>query len=182
MNEVILNQIRESIRKNWGKVQPFRKLPKNHFNCYMFAVCSTVPTEILRSDGFLESVIGEEKTYFSSIGNFSGTTYHNSAELKQALLNDLDTLGITAEEVFTSYTPSIFDRKSVLIAFYSNYIPGMFKHHEQFHFLRYIPSQKEWMGKEGYPGGFQNLGRKARISDINVMHQNLIGIFKLHLK
>lgn len=182
MKKETLEKIKQDIRKNWNKVLPFTFIPKEHFNCYMFAVCCTIPTEIPGGDGVLESFTGEKKTYFSSIGNFSGSTYHNQQQQKQALLNDLDTLGITAEEVPSSYTPSIFDRKSVLIAFYSNYIPGMFRKHEEFHFLRYVPSRKEWMGKEGYPGGFQHIGRGISIDAVNVINQNLIGIFKLQLK
>lgn len=182
MKKETLEKIKQDIRKNWNKVLPFAFIPKPHFNCYMFAICCTIPTEILKDDGVLENLTGDSKTYFSSIGNFSGSTYHNQQQQKQALLNDLDTLGITAEEVTSSYTPSIFDRKSVLIAFYSNYIPGMFRKHEEFHFLRYVPSRKEWMGKEGYPGGFQHIGRGVSIDAVNVINQNLIGIFKLQLK
>ena len=182
MNEAYLNLIRESIRKNWGKVQPFRKLPKNHFNCYMFAVCSTVPTEILVDDNTLQSMVCENGSYFGSIGRFSGTQYRNAKELKQALINDLDVLVIKAEETSEDYLPSILDRKTILIAFYSNYISGMFRKHEQFHFLRYIPHKGEWMGKEGFPGGFQNLGHGTKIGTVNVINQNRIGIFKLQLK
>ena len=52
---------------------------------------------------------------------------------------------------------------------------------QEFHFLRFVPSKKRWMGKEGFPGGFQKLLRGCHINSITVIDQKRIGIFKLRL-
>lgn len=173
-----LKQIQENIRENWGKVKPFKKIPKNCFNCYMFAICCTIPTEILLNSGAYISTINEKVAYFGSIGQFSGTDYKTLHQYKQALVNDLRVLGILAEECSKNFTP---DEATLKIAFFSNFKEGIPKEDEEFHFLRFVASEKCWMGKEGFPGGFQNLGRGCCIEKINVTNQKLIGVFKLRL-
>ena len=56
-----LKQIQKNIRENWGKVKPFNRIPKNFFNCYMFAICCTMPTEILLSSGTYISTINDNE-------------------------------------------------------------------------------------------------------------------------
>ena len=87
-----LKQIQENIRKNWGKVKPFKRIPKKHFNCYMFAVCCTVPTEILTCTGTCISTINENVTYFGSIGQFSGSKYETREQYKEAWFLRLSSL------------------------------------------------------------------------------------------
>jgi len=173
-----LKKIQESIRENWGKVKPFKEVPKNNFNCYMFAVCCTEPTEILISNGCFVSTINESVGYFGSIGQFSETTYKTLEQYKQAFINDLNVLGISVEECFEDFTPP---EDTIKIAFFSNFEEGISKAEEEFHFLRFVPSKNRWMGKEGFQGGFQNLKRGASIEKIGVIDQKRIGIFKLRL-
>lgn len=47
MNSQILRKIQMDIRNNFGKIVDWNSLPKEHFNCFMFAVSNTVPTEVL---------------------------------------------------------------------------------------------------------------------------------------
>lgn len=178
MQEEKLKKIQKSIRKNWGKVKPFKKLRKKSFNCYMFAVCNTEPTEILTKDNICVSTIGENVTYFGSIGQISGTTYKTLNEYKQAFINDLRVLGILPEECFEA--PSITE-DTIEIAFFSNFEEGMSETEEEFHFLRFVPSRNQWMGKAGFPGEFQKIKRGYSIDEINVIDQKRIGIFKLTL-
>lgn len=173
-----LNQIQKNIRKNWGKVTPFKLIPKKHFNCYMFAVCCTVPTEILTRTGTCISKIDESVTYFGSMGQFSGTKYKTREQYKIAWLNDLRVLGIYAEECSEDFIPT---EDTIKVAFYSNFEEGMSRSEEQFHFFRYVPSKRRWMGKEGFPGGFQKNPRDCNINRINVTEQKRLGIFKLSL-
>ena len=173
-----LKQIQENIRKNWGKVKPFKRIPKKHFNCYMFAVCCTVPTEILTRTGTCISTINENVTYFGSIGQFSGSKYETREQYKEAWVNDLRVLGIYAEECFEDFTPT---EDTIKVAFYSNFEEGMPEAEKEFHFLRFVPSKKRWMGKEGFPGDFQKLLRGCHINNITVIDQKRIGIFKLRL-
>lgn len=178
MQEEKLKKIQESIRENWGKVKPFKKLPKKSFNCYMFAICNTESTEILTKDNTCVSTIGENIAYFGSIGQISGTTYKTLNEYKQAFINDLRVLGILAIECLED--PSITE-DTIKIAFFSNFEEGMSEMKEEFHFLRFVPSKNRWMGKAGFPGGFQKLRRGCSIDQINVIDQKRIGIFKLTL-
>lgn len=178
MQEEKLKKIQNSIRKNWGKVKPFRKIPKKSFNCYMFAICNTEPTEIFTKDNTCVSTIGEDIAYFGSIGQISKTPYKTVNEYKQAFINDLRVLGILAEECFEDPT---ITGDTIKIAFFSNYEDGMSEMKEEFHFLRYVPSKNRWMGKAGFPGGFQKLKRGYSIEQINVIDQKRIGIFKLTL-
>ena len=173
-----LKQIQKNIRENWGKVKPFKKIPKNCFNCYMFAICCTMPTEILLSSGTYISTINEKVAYFGAIGQFSGTDYKTLQQYKKALVNDLRVLGIFAEECSKDFIP---DEHTLKIAFFSNFKEGMPKVYEEFHFLRFVTSEKCWMGKDGFPGGLQKLGPGCDIKKINVTNQKLIGIFKLRL-
>ena len=173
-----LKQIQKNIRKNWGKVTPFKLIPKKHFNCYMFAVCCTMPTEILTRTGTYISTIDESVTYFGSIGQFSGTKYKTREQYKIAWLNDLKVLGIHAEECSEDFIPT---EDTIKVAFYSNFEEGMSRSEEQFHFFRYIPSKRRWMGKGGFPGGFQKNPRDCHINRINVTEQKRLGIFKLRL-
>lgn len=176
MNAEKLNHIQKSIRKNWGKVRPFKKIPQNNFNCYMFATCNTEPTEILTIEGTYVSTIGENVAYFGSIGQISGTKYKTVEQYKQAFINDLRILGILAEECFEDFIPS---KDTIKIAFFSNFEEGMTEEDEEFHFLRFIPLQNRWMGKEGFSGGFQKIERGISIYKINVIGQKRLGIFKL---
>lgn len=178
MQEEKLKKIRESIRNNWGKVRPFTKIPTKSFNCYMFAICNTEPTEMLTKDNICVSTVGENIAYFGSIGQISGTTYKTLNEYKQAFINDLRVLGILAEECFED--PFITE-DTIKIAFFSNFEEGMSEMKEEFHFLRFVPSRNRWMGKAGFPGGFQKLKRGYSINQINVIGQKRIGIFKLTL-
>lgn len=178
LREDVVVQIKEDIRKNWGKVNTFSKIDKNNFNCYMFAVCCTKPTEILTSNGTYTSTIGEPIPYFGSIGHISGTPYKTLEEYKQAFINDLKVLGISAEECFEDF---LVTGEEIKIAFYSNFEEGISEEEEEFHFLRFIPSKNYWMGKEGFPGGFQKLKRGCSIEEIEVIDQKRIGLFRLRL-
>lgn len=173
-----LKQIQENIRENWGKVKPFKVIPKNYFNCYMFSICCTVPTEILTNSGIYISTINESVAYFGSIGQFSGTNYKTLEQYKKAWVNDLRVLGIYAEECSKDFIP---DKNTLKVAFFSNFEEGMQKADQEFHFLRFVPSEKRWMGKEGFTYGLQNLKRGCDIEQINVINQKRMGIFKLRL-
>ena len=174
-----LKQIQQSIRENWGKVRPFKTIPKNNFNCYMFAVCNTVPTEILICNDIYISTIGESISYFGCIGNISGTTYKTLEEYKQAFINDLRVLGISAQECFEDVTTITED--SMIIAFFSNFEEGISVADLEFHFLRFIPYQNRWMGKEGFHGELQKIKQGYPIEQVNVIDQKRIGIFRLKL-
>lgn len=178
MQQEKLKKIQESIRKNWGKVKPFNKIPIYNFNCYMFAICNTEPTEILFNGRMMVSTVGEYVSYFGSIGRFSRTSYKNLEQYKQALINDLRVLGILAEECEAD---AEIDKEQIKIAFFSNFEEGMPKAEEEFHFLRFVPTENRWMGKEGYPGNLQRIRRGCSIEQINVVGQRRIGIFKLTL-
>lgn len=178
LREDVVIKLRKNIQKNWGTVNSFRYIDKNTFNCYMFAICCTEPTEILTAKGTYASTIGENISYFGAIGNISGTPYKTLEEYKQAFINDLNVLGISAEERFDDFTVTGEDIK---VAFYSNFEEGISKEEEEFHFLRFIPSKNYWMGKEGFPGGFQKLKCGNSIEEIEVIDQKRIGLYRLRL-
>lgn len=178
LRDDVVIKLRKNIQKNWGKVNSFRQIDKNDFNCYMFAICCTEPTEILTAKGTYVSTIGENISYFGAIGHISGTLYKTLEEYKQAFINDLNVLGISAEECFDDFTVTGDDIK---IAFYSNFEEGLPKEEEEFHFLRFIPSKNYWMGKEGFPGGYQKLKRGSSIEEIEVIDQKRIGLYRLRL-
>ena len=178
MQAAVLKKIQKSIRENWGKVEPFKKIPQRSFNCYMFAICNTEPTEVLTESNTYVSTIGEDIPYFGAIGHISGTAYKTLDEYRQAFINDLRVLGIRAEECLEE--PCI-TADTILIAFFSNFEEGMDERKKEFHFLRFVSSKNQWMGKAGFPGGFQEIEAKYSIDKINVYNQKKIGIFKLTL-
>jgi hypothetical protein len=178
LKEEKLKKIQESIRNNWGQVKPFKAIPYKSFNCYMFAICNTEPTEILTESNMCVSTIGEDIAYFGSIGNISGTTYETLEEYRQAFINDLRVLEIRAEECFEE---QCITENTILIAFFSNFEEGMDRSKEEFHFLRYVPAKRRWLGKAGFIGGFQKFKRNCSIDNIEIIDQKRIGIFKLTL-
>lgn len=180
MNKKKLERIQQSIRQNWGKTKPFKKVPRRHFNCYMFAVCCTQP-EILSIFG-ATIVLFENTVYFGNIGRFSGSKYSNIEEYKTAVLKDLVVLGIEAEVMEKDFKPDE-EKGEIKIAFFSNYETEYQKQNgHQFHFLRFVPAENRWMGKAGYPGGFQLLPKYSSIDEISVIDQQLLLLLKLKLK
>lgn len=173
-----LQEIRKSIRRNWGKFAPFENIPQNHFNCFMFAICSTIPTEIFITNTTCISLLCEDVAYFGSIGQFSRTKYKTREEFKQAFKNDLKVLGIHAEECAVDFIPT---KTTLKIAFYSNYTNNMEQKNVDFHFLRFFPNKNQWIGKEGFTGTFQKMKRGYHIDQIKVVNQERIGIYKLSL-
>ena len=71
-----LREIQMDIRNNFSKNVDWNSLPKGNFNCYMFALKNTIPTEIFdheeNNQVFLRSLIDEKISYFGDIGQISG--------------------------------------------------------------------------------------------------------------
>lgn len=180
MNSKILRDIQLDIRRNFGKTVNWSSLPKGNFNCFMFAISNTIPTEILWYEIFgdilLKSTINEEIGYFSDIGQISGKTdFTNVSELIEALKCDLETLGILAEECTAK---EILINKYVKIAFYYD-TETLCKNgeHSNFHFVR--QDGNRWFHKVGWSDDIEEL--KCPIEEISFEGLQLIGYFRLSL-
>lgn len=168
------------IRNNFGKTVDWDAIPKRNFNCYMYAIFNTIPTEVLsyQKDGqnFLNSLINENILYFTNIGQFSGkVNFTNVSELVEALKCDLETLGILAEECSSK---EILSNQYVKIAFYYNTEDLLKGKQANFHFLR--QDGDKWMHKVGWPGNIEQL--EYPIEEFSATGLNLIGYFRLSLK
>ena len=79
MKNQILREIQMDIRNNFGKNVDWTSLPKENFNCFMFAIKNTIPTEKFdhqKGDQvFLKSLINEKVAYFGHIGQRAGTMF-----------------------------------------------------------------------------------------------------------
>lgn len=179
MNNQILREIQMDIRKNFGKPVDWNSLPKGSFNCLMYAISNTVPTEVLdhQEEGccFLRSVIDENISYFGDIGQISGKVhYTNVSELIQALKSDFETLGILAEECSLK---EILSNQYIKIAFYYNTEELLRGIHSHFHFIR--QDGNKWLHKNGWTGNIEQL--KYPIEKISFTGLELIGYFRLSL-
>lgn len=181
MNSQILRRIQMDIRNNFGKIVDWDSLPKGNFNCFMFAVSNTIPTEILHhqdeKDGrvFLESLVNEKVPYFSDIGQISGKVqYTNVSELIEALKSDLETLGILAEECSSK---EIVSNQCIKIAFYYNTEDLLRGIHSNFHFIR--QEGNKWVHKKGWGGNIEQL--ECPIEEVSIKGLELIGYFRLSL-
>lgn len=180
MNNEVLRKIQMDIRNNFGKAVDWSSIPKGDFNCFMFAVLNTVPTERLHhvQDGinYLDSLINENVLYFADIGQISGkVNYTDISELIEAVKGDLDTLGILAQE--TSLTETV-TKGCVKIAFYYDTESLLKGKHSKFHFIR--QEGEAWVHKEGWAGDIKQLDYP--IEEFSVDRLELIGYFKLSLK
>lgn len=180
MNSQILQKIQMDIRNNFGKIVDWDSLPKENFNCFMFAFSNTVPTEILafKEDGqiFLESLINEKVSYFGDIGQISGKVHYTSvSELIEAVKSDFETLGILAEECSSK---EIVLNECIKIAFYYNTEDLLKGIHSDFHFVR--QDGNKWVHKTGWYGDIKQL--EYPIEEISFAGLELIGYFRLSLK
>ena len=131
MNQM-LKKVQMDIQKNFGKDVNWDSLPKGSFNCYMFAVFNTVPTEVL---DFVDEEHGiaickcltNEKLSIGGIGGISGRIHYTTvAGLIKALKCDLACLGILLED---SSLEEIVTNPFVKLAFYYLFTllcPGLF--------------------------------------------------------
>ena len=170
------------IRSNFGKIVNWDCLPKGNFNCYMFAVMNTIPTEVLEYVDIisgmpvLRSLIDEHTPYyFADIGQISGNTcYTNSNELIEALKCDFETLGLSVEEC-NSNTP--VPEGHIKIAFYYNTHGLSRGKHSNFHFAR--QDGDKWFHKLGWIGSIKQLDYP--IEEFLVYNLDLMGYFLLTL-
>lgn len=179
MNSQILRKIQMDIRNNFGKAVNWDSLPKRNFNCFMFAVLNTIPTEVLyyEKDGqnFLKSLINENIPYFGDIGQISGKVhYTNISELIEALKSDLETLGILAEECSSK---EIMLNQCIKIAFYYNTEDLLRGIHSGFHFIR--QDGNKWVHKTSWSGNIEQL--ECPIEEFSAVGLELIGYFRLSL-
>ena len=179
MNSQILRKIQMDIRENFGKIVNWDSLPKENFNCYMFAILNTVPTEIFdySKDGqnFLKSLINEDVAYFGNIGQISGKVhYKNVSELIEALKSDFEALGILAEECSSK---EIVANQCIKIAFYYKKEDLLRGIHSGFHFIR--QDGNKWVHKNGWTGDIEQL--ECAIEEVSITGFELIGYFRLSL-
>ncbi len=179
MNSQILRKIQMDIRNNFGKIVDWDSLPKGNFNCFMFAVSNTIPTEILdhEKDGhtFLKSLINENIPYFGDIGQISGEVHYTSvSDLIEALKSDLETLGILATECSSE---EIVADQCIKIAFYYNTEDLLKGLHSNFHFIR--QDGNKWVHKTGWSGEIKQL--ECPIEEFSPTGLELIGYFRLSL-
>ena len=180
MEEQILRRIKIDIRNNFGKVINWNCLKVTHYNCFMFAVGNTIPTEIFvcRENGIacLESLIGADVAYFGNIGQISGKNQYKSIEeLIEALKSDLETLGFCIEE---SFLEQRIETGTIKIAFYYNIKELGKNEYANFHFIK----QEEngiWIHKRGWRDGIEQLGKS--ITDYHVNGLEFVGCFRLTL-
>lgn len=180
MNNDMLERIRLDIRNNFCKALNWDKIPKGNFNCYMFAVSNTVPTEVFdyNKDGntYLRSLISENVAYFGDIGQISGKKdYTNVTELIYALKCDLETLGISME---VCSLKKVVQEQCVKIAFYYNIADLENCKHSTFHFLR--EENGAWMHKDGWTGDLIQL--EQPIEGLSITGMELVGYFQLSLR
>ncbi len=177
----ILREIKIDIRKNWCNPIDWDSLPVGNFNCFMYSVFNTIPTEIFESfneSGHIElhSLVNENVAFFGDIGQISGkVNYSNVPELVKALKSDLATLGIKARKCFSWQKVR---KGSVKIAFYYNTDDLKKGKHSNFHFLR--QENGKWMHKMGWNMGIEEL--EFPISNLYLVGLDLIGFFELSLK
>lgn len=180
MNNEVLRKIQMDIRNNFENAVDWSSIPRGDFNCFMFAVLNTIPTEILHhvQDGinYLDSLLDENVLYFANIGQISGqTNYTNISELIEALKGDLDTLGILAQE--SSLTETVTNG-CIKIAFYYDTESLLKGKHMNFHFIR--QEGEVWVHKEGWAGDIKQLDYP--IEEFSADRLELIGYFQLSLK
>lgn len=179
MKSQILRKIQMDIRNNFGKNVDWNSLPKGSFNCFMFAIKNTIPTEEFdHQEGeqvFLKSLINENVAYFGKIGQISGQLYYSSVpELKKALKCDLKTLGIIATECSEE---EILEEKCIKIAFYANTEELIKGKMTNFHFIR--QEGNEWFHKNGWNGCVEELD--CPIGEFSAEGLELISYFSLSL-
>lgn len=179
MDNEMLRKIQVDIRKNFGKAVKWDNVPKENFNCYMFAVSNTVPTEVFAHEENgavkLRSLLSESVAYFGDIGQISGkTAYNNATELIEALTCDLETLGILAESCSSD---TIVPEQCVKIAFYYNTEALAEGRHSNFHFFRHEGGT--WKCKRNWKKDVEQL--ECPIEDISITGLELIGYFQLSL-
>lgn len=179
MNDQILRKIQMDIRKNFGKRVNWNNIPKGNFNCYMFAIFNTVPTEILdheeNGENYLVSCINEDISYFGKIGQISGNTeYKNKEELVYAVKSDLKCLGIRAERCSTKEVMRDGETK---IAIYADTKALKRKEHVRFHFMR--QDGYGWSHKLGWSGEVETVN--SPIEYITFQGLKFIGCFRLSL-
>lgn len=180
MNNKILREIQMDIRNNFGKTVNWDTIPKGNFNCFMFAISNTVPTEILdyeeKGINYLRSLVGENVPYFGDIGQISGkTNYTTITELIEALKCDLETLGIFMENCSSE---TIVSDQYVKIAFFYNIEDLVIGKHSHFHFIK--QDGNVWKHKSGWTGNIEQI--EVPIDTISFTDLKLIGYFKLSLK
>jgi len=174
---MILREIQMNIRSNFGKLVNWDDIPKGNFNCYMFAISNTIPTEVFdyEKDGeiYLKSCIGANVPYFGNIGQISGkSNYTNVTELINALKCDLETLGISVESCSLE---TVVPKQCVKIAFYYNTEDLLKGKHSGFHFLR--QDNNIWEHKKGWTGTVEQL--ESFDGDTTIAGLDLIGYFQL---
>ena len=179
MNSQILRKIQMDIRNNFGKIVDWDSLPKGNFNCFMFAIFNTIPTEVLYYDKdghtFLKSLINENVAYFGDIGQISGKVHYTSvSELIEALKSDFGTLGILATECSSE---EVIANQCIKVAFYYNTEDLLRGKHSNFHFIR--QDGNRWVHKTGWRGDIKQL--ECPIEEIQVTGLELIGYFRLSL-
>lgn len=175
-----LREIQMDIRNNFGKNVDWNSLPKGNFNCYMFALKNTIPTEIFdheeNNQVFLRSLIDEKISYFGDIGQISEKVhYSNVSELIEALKSDLKILGFLATE---SSAEEIVEEQCIKIAFYYNTEELLKGKHSSFHFIR--QEGNKWFHKNGWNGDVEELD--CPIGEFSAIGLELIGYFRLSLK
>ena len=179
MKNQILREIRMDIRNNFGKNVDWTSLPKENFNCFMFAIKNTIPTEKFdhqKGDQvFLKSLINEKVAYFGHIGQISGKLNYSSVpELIDALKSDLKLLGIIATECSEE---EIIEEKCIKIAFYGNKEELLKGKMTNFHFIR--QEGNKWFHKNGWIGGIEELD--CPIGEFSADELELISYFSLSL-
>lgn len=177
----ILREIQLDIRKNFGKAVNWEGIPKRNFNCYMYAISNTIPTEILDieycGDLYYKSLIDENVTYFGDIGNISGKNeFKNIPELIEALKSDLDILGI---KMSACSSKKLLIGRTQKIAFYYNLQQLYTGQHGSFHFVKQ-DCFDGWSHKVGWIGDIKKI--KVPIESIEFAGLDLIGYFQLRLK
>lgn len=177
----ILRKIQLDIRKNFGKTVNWESIPKKNFNCYMYAISNTMPTEILDieycGDLYYKSLIGENVTYFGDIGNISGKNeFKNIPELVEALRSDLDILGIKMSECLPNKLLLETEQK---IAFYYDLYQLYSGKHGGFHFIKQ-DCFGEWSHKTGWGGDVKKI--EVPIESVEIVGLDLIGYFQIGLK
>lgn len=178
-----LHLIRSNISKNLKNppstiVKQYSNMNPYKFNCYMAAVGCTMPTEIyvgeVKGIPVTMSLIGEmDKTYFGTIGAFSGkTTYRTKEELVESMIGDMKVLGRKCVPCDENYKVPKNGYKIALFCDLNSLKEGRIV---QFHFM--IQLGQDWYYKLNWTEKFQRIPRKNSINDVVIEGMDLVGFF-----
>ena len=177
----ILREIQMDIRKNFGKTVNWESLPKGKFNCFMYAVSNTIPTEVLYEEKddeppMLISLVNEPVAYFGNIGQISGNlNFRDTVGLIEALKADMKTLGILAEKCSPE---DIVPNDCIKIVFLYDTSKLSNGTDANFHFLK-CEGINHYTHKNGWTGDVESF--VCTVDELEDEDLEIIGFFKLSL-